>query len=59
MGESNKSAQHPCRRAEVKSQAAADRQIAVKLMGQGAHFPPPAAGHSGAMERNPSTSSFA
>src|SRR3984893_8444526 len=45
VGEGNKSPQYPCRCTEVKSQTAADRQIAVKLVGQGAHFPP-VTGHS-------------
>src|SRR5580704_2441047 len=57
--EGNKSPQYPCRCAEVISQAAADREIAVKLLDQGAHFAPPATGHSRATARNPSTSSLA
>jgi hypothetical protein len=44
---------------EVISQAAADREIAVKLLDQGTHFAPPATGHSRATARSPSTSNLA
>src|SRR3546814_3287090 len=58
IGILHEAAQRPFGCAEVISQAAPDAEIAVKFMSE-RHCASPATGHGFAIERRPSTSSFA